>query len=209
MGRFTGSACKLCRREGMKLFLKGARCGMSKCAIEVGRPAPGMHGQRRSRKISDYGVQLREKQRLRRQYGLQEKQFRLFFDRAASRKAVTGDILLQMLESRLDNVVFRLGFATSRAMARQFVKHGHVTMDGKRATIPSMTVSPGSVVQVRDRESSKEAAKRGLEANAGQEIVPWLVRDDKTLSGSFVRVPSRDEIAPIVNEQLIVELYSK
>lgn len=209
MGRYTGPVCKRCRREGMKLFLKGARCNMSKCPIETGRPIPGMHGQRRSRKLSDYGIQLREKQRLRRQYGLQEKQFRLIFRRASSRKGVTGEILLQMLETRLDNVVYRLGFAPSRRTARQFVTHAHVLVDGRRASVPSMIVSPGSVVRVKDKTGSRELARKSLEAAESQELPSWLARDEKNCAGSVVRLPSRDEIAPIVDEHLIVELYSK
>ena len=193
----------------MKLFLKGTRCGMAKCPIETGRPAPGMHGQRRGRKLSDYGMQLREKQRLRRQYGLREAQFRLFFKRASRQRGVTGEILLQMLESRLDNLVYRLGFAPSRRAARQFVSHDHVTVDGRKANIPSMIVKPGSVIQVKDRAASRGAAARSVEITGGVELSPWLTRDEKALSGGLVRIPSREEIAPAVDEQLVVELYSK
>ncbi len=209
MGRYTGPSCKLCRREGMKLFLKGSRCNMAKCPIERGRPAPGMHGQRRSRKPSDYGVQLREKQRLRRFYGLQENQFRLFFKRVAKRKGITGLMLLQMLEARLDNVVYRLGFAPSRATARQLVRHGHVIVNGRKTDIPSMILKEGSAVSVKERTSSKELAKRGLETTEGRDVPAWLSRDPKTLAGKVERIPDREEIAPIVDEQLVVELYSK
>lgn len=209
MGRYIGPACRTCRREGMKLFLKGARCLMAKCPVETGRPAPGMHGQRRARKMSDYGVQLREKQRLRRQFGMQEGQFRVFFDRVLRRRGVTGEQLLQMLESRLDNLVFRMGFAASRRAARQFVTHNHVTVNGRKANVPSMIVKAGSVIQVRDRTKSRDAAAKSAEANATRQIVPWLAVDAKKLSGEYLRVPSRDEIAPVVNEQLVVELYSK
>jgi len=209
MGRYTGPACKQCRREGMKLFLKGARCGMAKCPIETGRAAPGMHGQRRGRKPSDYGIQLREKQRLRRQYGLQEKQFRLTFDRAARQRGVTGERLLQMLEMRLDSVVFRLGLAPSRRAARQFVIHGHVEVNGHKANIPSMVLSEGAVVRVKDRAKSREPAQRSLELAEGREVPGWLTLDAKNMTGEVVRTPSREEIAPVVNEQLIVELYSK
>ena len=209
MGRYTGPACKQCRREGMKLFLKGTRCGMAKCPIETGRPAPGMHGQRRGRKLSDYGIQLREKQRLRRQYGLQEKQFRLTFDRAARQKGVTGERLLQMLETRLDSVVFRLGFAPSRRAARQFVIHGHVEVNGRKASIPSMILGEGAVVRVKDRAKSREPALKSLELVEGREVPGWLTLDAKNLTGEVVRTPTREEIAPVVNEQLIVELYSK
>jgi len=209
MGRYTGPKCKRCRREGMKLFLKGTRCQMAKCPIETGRSAPGMHGQRRGRKPSDYGTQLREKQRLRRQYGLQEKQFRLFFDRAARGRGVTGEVLLQMLETRLDSIVFRLGFATSRAEARQLVIHNHVKMNGRKASVPSMVVAAGSVIQVRDKPKSREWAKRNMETTEGRDMAPWLSMNAKEFSGELVRVPTREEIAPIVNEQLVVELYSK
>jgi len=209
MGSYTGPSCKLCRREGMKLFLKGSRCTMAKCPIETGRPAPGMHGQRRGRKPSDYGVQLREKQRLRRQYGLREKQFRLFFKRAARSRGVTGEALLQLLETRLDNIVFRLGFAHSRRAARQLVSHDHVLVDGRRAGVPSMVVGAGSVVEIKARSQSRELARKSLEAVEGKEMVPWLSVEPKSFKGTLLRVPSREEIAPIVNEQLIVELYSK
>ena len=209
MGRYTGPVCKKCRREGMRLFLKGARCNMSKCPIETGRPAPGMHGQRRGRKLSDYGVQLREKQRLRRQYGLQEKQFRLFFERVSHQRGVTGELFLQALESRLDNIVYRLGLAPSRRAARQFVTHGHVTVNGKVASIPSMIIDPGSIIGVKEKASSKAIAAANLEAAEGREIPSWMTMDAKTMKGEFVRVPTRDEIAPNVDEQLIVELYSK
>ena len=209
MGRYTGPVCRRCRREGIKLFLKGTRCYMAKCPIETGRPAPGMHGQRRGRKLSDYGVQLREKQRLRRQYGLQEKQFRLFFKRAVRRRGITGETLLQLLEARLDNVVYRLGFAPSRRAARQIVSHNHVRVNGHKAGIPSIILKAGSVVQIKDHPKSKELAKKNLELAESQEIPSWLALDTKALSGEFVRVPTRDEIAPVVDEQLVVELYSK
>jgi len=193
----------------MKLFLKGARCSMAKCPVETGRPAPGMHGQHRSKKLSDYGRQLREKQRLRGQFGMRENQFRLFFQRALRGKHVTGEVLLQLLETRLDNIVYKLGFATSRAAARQFVTHSHVSVNGRRAAVPSIVLKAGSVVVVRDRPKSREQAKRCLEASAGREVPPWLRLDANTFSGEVVRIPTRDEIAPVVNEQLIVELYSK
>jgi len=209
MGRYTGPACKLCRREGMKLFLKGTRCYMAKCPIETGRPAPGMHSQRRARKMSDYGVQLRGKQKLRRQYGMREAQFRLFFKRVSSKKGVTGELLLQMLESRLDSLVFRMGFTSSLRAARQAVLHGHVLVDGHKATIPSMILSPGAVVSVKADTKSRELATRGLEMSESRELPVWLSLDAGNFSGQSVRIPTRDEIAPIVDEQLVVELYSK
>lgn len=209
MGRYTGPVCRLCRREGMKLFLKGARCLMAKCPIETGRASPGVHGQRRGRKLSDYGMQLREKQRLRRQYGLRDGQMRLFFERVLRRRGVTGELLLQMLETRLDNVVFRLGFATSRRAARQLVTHGHVRVNGVKADVASMRVPAGAVVRVCDRPKSRELADRSLKAAEGREIPAWLSLDAEQMSGQLLRVPSREEIAPVVNEQLVVELYSK
>ncbi len=208
MGRYTGPSCKLCRREGMKLFLKGDRCYMAKCAIEQGRPAPGMHGQRRS-KTSDYGVQLREKQRLRRMYGLQEAQFRLFFERASQKKGRTGETLLQMLEMRLDNVVYRLGFAASRKAARQFVNHGHVEVNGRKSSIPSRVLKAGDVVQVVNRPASRELVKPIIDTAESRGLAPWIRLDKNEAKGEIVHVPSREEIQPIVNEQLIVELYSK
>ncbi len=210
MGRHTGPACKLCRREGMKLFLKGARCAMAKCAIERGRPAPGVHGSRRQRKMSDYGTQLREKQKLRRQYGLQEGQFRLSFERAMRSKGVTGERLLQILETRLDNVVYRLGFAPSRRAARLFVTHEHIVVNGRKATIPSMNVSEGAVVSIRNNAKSQAFVTRSFESTEGVVTVPsWLSRDKDKMEGRVERIPTKEEIAPMVDEQLIVELYSK
>lgn len=208
MGRYTGPACRLCRREGMKLFLKGDRCYMAKCPIETGRPAPGMHGARRT-KLSDYGVQLREKQRLRRMYGMQEGQFRFFFAKALKARGVTGETLLQRLEMRLDNVVFRLGFAPSRRAARQFALHGHVRVNGNKATIASMELKAGDVITVRDHKASRDYAARFIEAAESRGRVAWLTLDKEQFRGEILHVPSREEIAPVVNEQLIVELYSK
>lgn len=207
MGRYTGPACRLCRREGMKLFLKGDRCRMAKCPIDTGRPAPGMHGARPSKK-SDYGVQLREKQRLRRFYGLQEGQFKLFFQRALRKRGVTGEMLLQLLEMRLDNLVFRLGFASSRRNARQLVLHSHVKVNGRRADVPSMTLKVGDRIEVKGRKQSQDAVRKVLDAQS-RELSAWLSLDKDALKGEVLRIPSRDEIAPFVNEQLIVELYSK
>lgn len=208
MGRYTGPACKQCRREGMKLFLKGDRCYMAKCPIEQQHPPPGVHGQRRT-KLSDYGTQLREKQKLRRMYGLQEEQFRYLFSRAVQARGVTGEKLLQMLEMRLDNLVYRLGFAPSRRAARQFVTHGHIQVNGRKASIPSMILKEGDSVQVRDREHSKAFATKFLDTAEGRGIVAWLTLDKAKHSGSILRIPTREEMAPVVNEQLIVELYSK
>lgn len=209
MGRYIGPSCRLCRREGMKLFLKGSRCYMAKCPVaERKRPAPGMHGAR-GRKLSDYGQQLREKQRLKRFYGMQEGQFRLFFERALQKRGVTGETLLQLLEMRLDNIVYRLGFAASRHAARQFVLHRHVKVNGKIANIPSMQVKPGSKVMAV--EPSREAVKTILEAGEarGHQVPAWMILDKEHFTGEVLRAPTRDEIAPFVNEQLVVELYSK
>jgi small subunit ribosomal protein S4 len=208
MGRYVGPACRLCRREGMKLFLKGDRCYMAKCPIETGRPAPGMHGQRRT-KLSDYGIQLREKQRLRRMYGMQEGQFRLFFGRALKTRGVTGEKLLQSLELRLDNITYRLGFAPSRRAARQFVLHGHVAVNGRKANIPSYVLKAGDVVEVRDRKQGRDYATRFMEIAESRGRVGWLSLDKQQFRGEVLHVPSREEIAPIVREHLIVELYSK
>lgn len=208
MGRYTGPVCRLCRREGIQLFLKGDRCFMAKCPIQNQRPPPGMHGQRR-RKLSDYALQLREKQRLRRMYGMQEKQFRGFFDKALQRRGVTGEVLLQMLELRLDTVVHRLGFASSRAAARLFVRHGHVRLNGRRATVPSMILRAGDVIGVSEKESSRAAVRAQVEAAEARGIVPWLALDKEELKGEVRHMPTREEIAPVVNEQRVVELYSK
>ncbi len=208
MGRYIGPVCRQCRREGMKLFLKGDRCYMAKCPIETGRPAPGMHGQRRS-KLTDYGVQLREKQRLRRMYGMQEGQFRLFFQRALRQRGITGEKLLQTLELRLDNVAYRLGLAPSRRAARQFVLHGHVLVNGRKASIPSMVLKAGDVIEVKDLKRSREYAAKHIEAAESRGRAAWLALNKDQFRGEILHVPTRDEIAPIVNEQLVVELYSK
>ncbi len=209
MGRYTGPACRLCRREGQKLFLKGARCYMAKCAIEQGTPAPGQHGARRGRKMSEYGEQLRQKQRLRRQFGMQELQFKRFFKEALRRKGVTGEILLQLLETRLDNLVYRLGFASSRRAARQFVLHGHVAVNGHTVSVPSAIVNIGEVIEVRDRPRSRDLATRSLEAATTQQTPSWLSLDKKAFRAELVSLPTREQIAPIVDEQAVVELYSR
>lgn len=209
MGRYTGPVCRLCRRESMKLFLKGARCYSAKCPIDQGQPAPGMHGARRARKMSDYGTQLREKQRLRRSYGLQEGQFRRVYDEAIRRRGVTGDTMLQLLETRLDNIVYRLGFATSRSYARQFVRHNHVLVNGRKANIPSMVLKPGDVVSVRERPKSAAIATSAFESATQRQMPTWLKVDGKALRGEVLSVPTREEIAPAVDVQLVVELYSR
>ncbi len=208
MGRYIGPACKRCRRQGMKLFLKGDRCYMAKCPIEQGHSIPGMHGGRRPR-LKDYGIQLQEKQRLRNMYGMQEGQFRLFFQRALRTRGVTGEILLQALELRLDNLVYRMGLAPSRRAARQFVRHGHVRINGIKVNIPSCRVKPGDVIQARDVKRSRDYSKAHLDAAESRGWPAWLKVDKAEFKAEVLHVPTREEIAPVVNEQLIVELYSK
>ena len=208
MGRYIGPACKRCRRQGMKLFLKGDRCYMAKCPIEQGHSIPGMHGGRRPR-LKDYGIQLQEKQRLRNMYGMQEGQFRLFFQRALRARGVTGEMLLQALEMRLDNIVYRMGLAPSRRAARQFVRHGHIRVNGVKVNIPSYKVKPGEVIQARDVKRSREYSKAHLDAAESRGWPVWLNVDKAEFKAEVLHVPTREEIAPIVNEQLIVELYSK
>lgn len=209
MGRYTDSVCRQCRREGEKLFLKGDRCYSEKCAMEKKPFIPGQHGQRRKQKPSEYGLQLREKQKTRRIYGVLEKQFRNYFAKADSKQGITGENLLILLEKRLDNVVFRLGLAASRKEARQLVNHGHFTLNGKKANIPSMQVSIGDVVQVK--EGSMESPKfQEIKASAAFKTPPeWLEVDSENLTGKVVAIPNREQIDTAVNEQLIVELYSR
>lgn len=208
MGRYVGPACRLCRREGSKLFLKGNRCYMAKCPITTERPVPGGKMKRHS-KLSDYGTQLREKQKLRRVFGMMERQFRLFFQRAVRSKAITGEKLLQMLEMRLDNIVYRLGFAASRRSARQFINHGHILVNGRKATIASMVLKANDVVEVANRVNSRQHVEPLFEVAESRGIVAWLALDKAAFKGKVLHVPKREEITEPVNEQLIVELYSK
>ncbi len=208
MGRNTGAVCRMCRREGMKLYLKGDRCSMAKCAIEIGRNPPGMHGAKRS-KPSDYAVQFREKQKLARFYCLRDRQLGLFYKKAAKKTGKTGDTLLQLLEMRLDNLVYRFGFAPSRRAARQFVLHKHVLVNGRAVSIPSAVLKAGDIVEVKDNQKSKAYALRFLQANEAKTLSPWLALNKETLRGEILRIPTRDEIAPIVDEQLVVEWYTK
>lgn len=209
MARYTGPSCKLCRREGMKLFLKGARCHMDKCSFDRRSYAPGMHGQNMRRKPSEYALQLREKQKTKRIYGVLENQFRTYYSKAARRKGVTGELLLQMLECRLDNMIYRLGFAPSRKSARQLVRHRHIAVNGRTVDIPSFQVSPGDTVQVREKSRQLQLIHDTLKriGDAGQSS--WLSVDKVNLSGTLVEYPKRDDIPTPVEEQLIVELYSK
>jgi small subunit ribosomal protein S4 len=211
MARYTGSVCKLCRREGQKLFLKGAKCYTEKCPVERRAYPPGQHGpaQARRRRQSEYAVQLREKQKVKRIYGLHEKQFRGVFDRAAHREGVTGANLLIALETRLDNVVFRMGYAASRKQARQLVRHRHVEVNGRVVDIPSYHVSAGDEVAVREKSRDINVVRGSLEARTRAKVPEWLALDEKARVGRVLREPERQDIPLAVQEQLIVELYSK
>ena len=208
MSRYKDEQCRVCRREGQKLFLKGSRCYTDKCSIARRNYAPGQHGQRR-KKMSEYGTQLREKQKTKAFYGVQEKQFRKYFEMASVTKGVTGERLLQILESRLDNVVYRLGFGVSRAQARQFVNHGHFEVNGKKVDIPSYLVKAGDVVSVREIRKDNKTIKENVENNSSRPIPAWLEKDNEKLSGKVIRLASREDIDIPVQEHLIVELYSK
>ncbi len=208
MARYIGSVCKLCRREGEKLFLKGNRCYTDKCAIERRPYPPGQHGQRRS-KISDYGIQLREKQKLKRLYGVQEKQMRLIFKHASRMPGVTGENLLSLLERRFDNVVYRIGFAASRKEARQMVKHYHFMINGKKANVPSMLLKAGDVVEIAPKSKEISKITGGLEANAIREVPAWIEVDKNSLKAVVRDLPKRDDITSTIEERLVVELYSK
>ena len=209
MARYTGPVCRLCRRERMKLFLKGDRCFKEKCAIERRAYPPGQHGQRRSRRPSGYGPQLREKQKVKRIYGVFEKQFRNYFAAAAGKKGVTGDHLLISLERRLDNVVYSLGFASSRSQARQLVRHGHIEVDGRKTTIPSYQVKVGQQVGVKENSRKNEIIRVSVETARGRGIPSWLELDPENFVGKATALPTRDDIKLPVEEQLIVELYSR
>ncbi|MBE6967019.1 MAG: 30S ribosomal protein S4 [Oscillospiraceae bacterium] len=208
MARYSDASCRLCRREGQKLFLKGDRCYTEKCAMVARAYPPGMHGQGRS-KTSEYGSQLREKQKAKRYYGLLESQFRSYFEMAERRSGQTGENLLSILETRLDNVVYRLGFAMSRAEARQLVTHGHFTVNGKKVNIPSFLVKPGMIVSLRERSRDIEKIKGNIEANAFRQPPKWLEYDANNLIAKVVALPARDDIDLPIEEHLIVELYSK
>ena len=208
MARYTGPDCKLCRREGCKLFLKGPRCYSVKCAMERHAYAPGESGKRRPRE-SEYRTQLREKQKTKRIYGMLEKQFRSYYETANRQPGVTGENLLRLLETRLDNVVYRLGFAKSRKESRQQVRHGHITVNGKRVTIPSYRVRPGDIVAVADKAKDMLVIQSALVSNEKMAVPGWLEADMEKLQGSVISVPSRDQIDLDIKEQLIVELYSK
>ncbi len=208
MARYTGSVCRLCRREGMKLFLKGDKCYSTKCPFDKRPYAPGQHGRDRM-KMTHYAKQLRSKQAMKRTYGIFEKQFRKYFDKAMRSKGVTGTVLVQLVESRLDNTVYRLGFALSRAHARQLVTHGHIFVNGKRVNVPSYRLRPGDTVELEEKIRSNVEVKHAIENASGRNVSPWLEVDFDAFKGTFVRLPEREEVDLTVDVQDIVELYSK
>ena len=209
MARYIGPVCRLCRREGMKLFLKGERCYTEKCAIEKRNFAPGQHGKTRKQKLAGYGVQLREKQKVKRIYGVLEDQFRRYFEAADRTRGITGETLLQLLERRFDNVIYRLGLATSRPQARQLVRHGHFLVNAKKVDIPSYSLKQGDVVTVLGRSQKNPTIEHAMQEVKGRGIPEWLSFDAAAISGRVVSVPTREQINLPVQEQLIVELYSK
>jgi len=209
MARYRDANCKLCRREGEKLFLKGTRCLSEKCAVERRQYAPGQHGQSMRRKISSYGLQLREKQKVKRTYGLLERQFRNYFKKADKRTGVTGEILLQLLETRLDNLVYRLGFAPSRKSARQLVRHRHIMVNSRIVNIPSFQVKPNHIVKVREKSKNLDLVHSALKEVGRGDEYPWLRLNKAALEGELLEIPKRADIPLPANEQLIVELYSK
>ena len=208
MARYKDEQCRICRREGQKLFLKGSRCYTDKCSISRRNYAPGQNGQKR-KKLSEYGTQLREKQKTKSFYGVGEKQFRKYFDIASNTKGKTGEVLLQLLESRLDNVVYRLGFGSSRAQARMLVTHGTFEVNGKKVDIASYLVKPGDVIAVREIRKDNGFIKQNMETNAARPVPAWLEKDAEKLSGKVIRLAAREDVDLPVEEHLIVELYSK
>lgn len=209
MARYTGPVCKLCRREGQKLFLKGAKCVSPKCPVEKRNFPPGQHGRTRMFKQSEYSIQLREKQKVRRMYGLLEAQFRNYYKKAVQQKGVTGENLLKLLESRLDNTVYRLGFAPSRKAARQLVRHRHIQVNGQTVDIPSYQLKPGDVLKVREKSRKLDLIHQSLRRMRDGQLLPWLELNKASLSGTLLQLPARADIPVEVNESLIVELYSK
>ena len=208
MARYKDEQCRICRREGQKLFLKGSRCYTDKCSITRRNYGPGQNGQKK-KKLSEYGTQLREKQKTKSYYGVAEKQFRKYFEMASSKKGVTGEVLLQILESRLDNVVYRLGYGSSRAQARMLITHGHFEVNGHKVDIPSYLVKAGDIVAVREIRKDSKIIKENAEANASRPVPEWLEKDEKSLSGKVIRLAAREDVDIPVEEHLIVELYSK
>lgn len=208
MSRYKDEQCRICRREGQKLFLKGSRCYSDKCSVTRRNYAPGEHGQGR-KKLSEYGTQLREKQKTKAFYGVGEKQFRKYFEMAENKKGITGEVLLQILESRLDNVVYRAGFGVSRAQARQLVNHGHFDVNGVKTDIASYLVKPGDVISVREIKKDNKIIKENAEVNAAKPVPEWLEKNNEKLEAKVVRLASREDVDLPVEEHLIVELYSK
>jgi small subunit ribosomal protein S4 len=208
LARYVGPGCRLCRREGMQLYLKGDRCYTDKCAIERRHYPPGQHGHRRA-KLSDYGMQLREKQKVKRIYGLMENQFRGYFEKAERQKGVTGTNLLIFLERRLDNIAYRLGFANSRSQARQLVRHGYVLVNGAKVNLPSYLVKKGDTIQVTEKGRTLPLIRDALEAAARRGCPPWLEMDKEEAKGRVIMFPSREDVTVLIQEHLIVELYSK
>lgn len=208
MARYTDAVCRMCRRQGTKLFLKGDKCFTPKCPVERRSYAPGEHGQRR-RKVSEYGVQLKEKQKIKNIYGVLERQFRKGFEEAERRPGITGENLLQLLEMRLDNIVYRFGWADSRSQARQLVRHGHFKLRGRKTNIPSAQVKPGDVVSVREESREKEYFQTVITTMAKKSVPKWLSMDPDGFSGRVLAVPSREELDTNVSEQLVVEFYSR
>jgi small subunit ribosomal protein S4 len=209
MARYIDPSCRLCRRERQKLFLKGTKCFTEKCPVERRGYPPGQHGQARRQKISEYGVQLREKQKIRRMYGLMEDQFRNYFEKALRQSGRTGETLVKMLESRLDNVVYRMGFAPSRKAGRQLIVHGHLMVNNKVVNIPSYILNPGDVIQIRDKSKKMDMIHSSMKRMKDSAMLPWLSLDKAGMSGTFLNVPERADIPLNANEQLVVELYSK
>ncbi|HEB51476.1 MAG TPA: 30S ribosomal protein S4 [Desulfobulbus sp.] len=209
MARYTGATCRMCRRENLKLFLKGERCYSDKCAFERRSFAPGQHGQNRFRKVSNYAIQLREKQKVKHMYGMLEGQFRQYFQKADRSKGVTGENLLVMLERRLDNTIYRLGFASSRSQARQLVRHNHFLLNQKKVNIPSYLVRPGDVITLKEKSRKNELIVDNLDGVARRGVPSWLELDAKAFQGTVKAMPNREEITMPIQEHLIVELYSK
>ena len=209
MARYREAVCRLCRREGTKLFLKGHRCLTDKCEIEKRNFAPGQHGKSRRPKLVGYGLQLREKQKVRRLYGILEDQFRAYFEKASRKQGVTGENLLFMLEQRLDNVIYRLGFASSRAQARQLVRHGHIQIGGRKVNIPAFQVVPGQEIAVREKSNKMQTIQQSLDLTGGKAVPPWLELNREALKARVISVPKREDVNFPIQEQMIVELYSK
>ena len=209
MGRYIDANCRLCRREKQKLFLKGTKCFTEKCPVERRAYPPGQHGQTRRQKISEYGVQLREKQKIRRMYGLMEEQFRNYFEKALRQTGRTGEILVKLLERRLDNTVYRLGFAPSRKAARQIVVHGHILVNDQMVNVPSYLMNAGDIIKVREKSKKMDVIHASMKRMKDTTLLPWLSLDKGAMSGTFLTIPERADVPLNANEQLIVELYSK